>query len=103
LAAYVLQRSAEQVGAGLLVDLVGKQPAGCLGRDVDSTRANLVHRVALGLGDLLLGHGCAAGDVLFRLLTRLGDQAFSLPLGSSDDVACLALGFLALALVLGQQ
>src|SRR5690606_28695561 len=97
------QRRLEQRGAGAGLDLVGEQLAGGLDGDVDGAAAHLGHRVALGLGDLLLGQRRAARDIVLALLLGFGDQRARLALGGGDDVARLLLGFLALALVLGQQ
>src|SRR5690606_1496260 len=56
-----------------------------------------------GLADLLLGKGGAARHIVLGLLLRFRNQQARLALGGVDDVGGLLLGFLALALVLGQQ
>ena len=98
-----LQRRLEQLGARLGVDLVAEQLAGGLDGDVDGACADFVDRLALGLGDLLLGKRGAARDIVLGLLLRFVEQHVGFALGRGDDVGGFLLGFLALALIFGQQ
>ena len=71
--------------------------------DVDGVGSDLIHRLAFGLGDLLLGQRGATRDIFLGLLLGLADQQFRLVFRCRDDVVGFLLGFLALALVFRQE
>ena len=65
--------------------------------------AHVGGRLRLGLGDLDLGHLGAARNEFLDLGLGFGGKPLGLGLGAGDDLLRLALGFAALAPIVGQQ
>ena len=76
---------------------------GRLDSDVDGACPHLGNRVALGLGDLLLGKRGAALDKVLGLGVGFREQRVGFALGGRHDGGGVLLGFLPLLLEFGQK
>lgn len=83
--------------------LFGNELLGSCNGDVHGGGTNGADGVFFGLLDLLFRQGRAADDEFFRLLLCFGSQGGRFAFGSGNDASCFSFGFLALALIFGQQ
>ena len=71
--------------------------------DIGGERADFLHRLSFGLGDLLLGYARAAGDIFFDAPLAFSGERRSFALGLLDDLAGLGFGGARLPLIFGEQ
>ncbi len=94
---------AKSLAFAAAVVFFGNELLGSCNGDVHGGGTNGADGVFFCLLDLLFRQGRAADDEFFRLLLGFGGQGGRFAFGSGNDAGCFSFGFLALALVFGQQ
>ncbi|QTK79451.1 hypothetical protein AT6N2_C1757 [Agrobacterium tumefaciens] len=100
---HFADRGGEKLGLCGGRRLFGQQLLGSGDGDVDGGSADGADGVFFGLLDLLFRKSRAAGDEFFRLLLGFFGQRCGFAFSGGDDAGGFGFGFLALALIFGQQ